>query len=51
MTHLALGSLKLALVDGYMGLHGACDLQDILFGTPKLVEGEANLTVIKKKIA
>lgn len=48
MTHLALGALKLALVDGYMGLHGACDLQDILFGTPKLVEGEANLTVIKE---
>lgn len=48
MVHLALGSLKLALVDGYCGLHGACDLQDILFGTPKLVESYANLTVLKK---
>ncbi|MDY6855482.1 MAG: anaerobic carbon-monoxide dehydrogenase catalytic subunit [Thermodesulfobacteriota bacterium] len=47
MTHLATDGLKLGLVDGYCGLHMATDLQDVLFGTPMLVEAKANLTVIE----
>lgn len=46
MTHLATDALKLGLVDGYCGLHPATALQDILFGTPKLVSSLANLSVI-----
>jgi len=48
MTHLATDALKLGLVDGYCGLHPATDMQDVLFGTPKLVSSLANLSVIKK---
>lgn len=48
MTHLAIDALKLGLVDGYCGLHPATDMQDVLFGTPKLVSSLANLSVIKK---
>ncbi len=46
MVHLATDSLKLGLVDGYCGLHPASALQDVLFGTPKLVTSKANLSVI-----
>ena len=46
MVHLAQDALKIGLVDGYCGLHPAADIQDILFGVPKLVSGLANLTVI-----
>ncbi|MEW6326574.1 MAG: anaerobic carbon-monoxide dehydrogenase catalytic subunit [Thermodesulfobacteriota bacterium] len=46
MIHLATDALKLGLVDGYCGLHPATALQDVLFGTPKLVSSLANLTVI-----
>lgn len=46
MVHLATHALKLGLVDGYCGLHPATALQDIIFGTPKLVSSLANLTVI-----
>lgn len=46
MMHLAVHALKLGLVDGYCGLHPATVLQDIIFGTPKLVSSLANLTVI-----
>lgn len=49
MTHMATNALKLGIVDGYCGLHPATDLQDVLFGTPKLVTSKANLTVIDKK--
>ncbi|MEJ2658512.1 MAG: anaerobic carbon-monoxide dehydrogenase catalytic subunit [Desulfobacterales bacterium] len=48
MVHLATDVLKLGLVDGYCGLHPATDMQDVLFGTPKLVSSLANLSVIKK---
>lgn len=47
MGHLATCGLKLGLVDGYCGLHMATNLQDVLFGTPKLVSAKANLTVIE----
>ncbi len=48
MTHMAVNALKLGVVDGYCGLHPASDLQDVLFGTPKLVTSKAHLTVIDK---
>jgi carbon-monoxide dehydrogenase catalytic subunit len=44
---LLLQCLKLGLVDGYAGLSMATDIQDILFGTPKLIKAEANLGTIK----
>lgn len=49
MVHLATDVLKLGLVDGYCGLHPATDMQDVLFGTPKLVSSLANLSVIDKE--
>jgi carbon-monoxide dehydrogenase catalytic subunit len=49
MVHLATQALKLGLVDGYSGLHPATAIQDALFGTPKLVSGLANLSVLKEK--
>ncbi|MEM2956496.1 MAG: anaerobic carbon-monoxide dehydrogenase catalytic subunit [Candidatus Pacearchaeota archaeon] len=45
---LLLQCLKLGLVDGYAGLRMATDLQDIMFGTPKLIKAEANLGTIKE---
>jgi len=47
MVHLATDGLKLGLVDGYCGMHMATSLQDVLFGTPKLITAKANLTVIE----
>ncbi len=47
MTHLASCGLKLGLVDGYCGSHMASGLQDVMFGTPTLVEAKANLAVIE----
>lgn len=49
MAHLATDGLKLGLVDGYCGMHMATNLQDVLFGTPTLVNAKANLTVIQKE--
>ncbi len=49
MVHLATHALAMGLVDGYCGLHAASALQDALFGTPQLVSGLANLSVIKPK--
>ena len=45
--NLLLGCLTLGLVDGYGGLHLSSDLQDILFGVPKLVKSKFKLGVIK----
>ena len=45
---LLLQCLKMGLVDGYAGLMMATDIQDILFGTPKLIKAEANLGTIKQ---
>ena len=47
-TSLLLKCLRIGLVDGYMGLHLSSDLQDVIFGEPKLVETEANLGVLKE---
>ena len=46
LVSLATDGLKVALVDGYCGLHMASNLQDVLFGTPTLVRAKANLSVI-----
>jgi len=40
--------LKLGLVDSYIGLRMATDIQDIIFGTPYLMKAEANLGTIKE---
>ena len=48
MIHLATDVLKLGLVDGYCGLHPATGLQDVLFGTPKMINAKVNLTVIEE---
>ena len=49
MVHLATDALKLGLVDGYCGMHAATGLQDVIFGTPKLIKNaKAGLSVIKK---
>ncbi len=47
-TSLLLRVLRNGLVDGYAGLHLTTDLQDVLFGTPTLVESESNLGVLKE---
>lgn len=46
-VNLLLGCLTMGLVDGYGGLHLSTDLQDILFGVPKLVKSKFKLGVIK----
>lgn len=40
--------LRLGLVDGFGGLWLGTDMQDIIFGTPKLVKSEANLGLLKR---
>jgi carbon-monoxide dehydrogenase catalytic subunit len=47
-VHLLLTALRLGITDGYGGLHMATDMQDILFGTPMLVQSEADLGVLKE---
>lgn len=47
-VNLLLATARLGLVDGYGGLHLGTDIQDILFGTPKPVETEANMGVLKE---
>lgn len=43
---LLLTAVRLALATGYMGLVGTITVQDILLGTPALVESEADLGII-----
>ncbi|MBC2727066.1 MAG: carbon monoxide dehydrogenase, partial [Desulfosporosinus sp.] len=45
---LLLGIMKMGLVEGYDGLHLSTDLQDILFGTPRLVKTQYRMGVIKE---
>jgi len=47
-VNLLLGIMRLALVEGYAGLHLSTDIQDILFGTPSVVKAEYRLGVIKE---
>lgn len=47
-VNITLGTIKSGLVDGYMGLHMATDIQDILFGTPSPKMVEASLGVLKE---
>ncbi|MCL5236904.1 MAG: anaerobic carbon-monoxide dehydrogenase catalytic subunit, partial [Nitrospirae bacterium] len=47
-VNLLLACLRIGLVDGYAGLHMATDLQDILFGTPRVRTIEANMGVLEK---
>lgn len=49
-TNLLLGAVKLALDDGYAGLHMATDLQDVLFGVPRPVFSEASLGVLQEEM-
>jgi carbon-monoxide dehydrogenase catalytic subunit len=49
-VNLLLGSLTMGLVDGYGGLHLSTDLQDILFGVPKVVKSKFKLGVIKPEM-
>ncbi|MDW7674515.1 MAG: anaerobic carbon-monoxide dehydrogenase catalytic subunit, partial [Bacillota bacterium] len=46
--NLILGILRMALVEGFSGLHLATDLQDVLFGTPGIVKADYRLGTIKK---
>ncbi|MCO1603366.1 anaerobic carbon-monoxide dehydrogenase catalytic subunit [Desulfosporosinus nitroreducens] len=46
---LLLGIMKMGLVEGYDGLHLSTDLQDILFGTPRLVKTQYRMGVIKEE--
>jgi carbon-monoxide dehydrogenase catalytic subunit len=47
-TNLVLGTVKAGIVDGFMGLHMATDMQDVLFGTPSPKMSEASLGVLEK---
>ncbi len=47
-TNLLLACLRMGIVDGYAGLHVATDLQDIMFGTPRVRTIEANMGVLEK---
>lgn len=46
--NLILGALRMALIDGFLGLHMATDLQDVLLGTPKLVKTTARMAALEK---
>ncbi|HEY3425719.1 MAG TPA: anaerobic carbon-monoxide dehydrogenase catalytic subunit [Negativicutes bacterium] len=46
-VNLLLGCMTMGLVDGYGGLHLSTDLQDILFGVPKVVKSQFKLGVLK----
>ncbi len=45
-TDLLLTAIRLSLATGYMGLVGTITVQDILLGSPALVESEADLGII-----
>ncbi|MDQ7095402.1 anaerobic carbon-monoxide dehydrogenase catalytic subunit [Desulfosporosinus sp. PR] len=45
---LLLEIMKMGLVEGYDGLHLSTDLQDVLFGTPRLVKTQYRMGVIKE---
>ncbi|GAB6172410.1 anaerobic carbon-monoxide dehydrogenase catalytic subunit [Paradesulfitobacterium aromaticivorans] len=45
---LLLAIMRMGLVEGYDGLHLSTDLQDILFGTPRLVKTQYRMGVIKE---
>jgi len=47
-VNLLLGVMRLGITDGYAGLKLSTDLQDILFGTPKVVKSEYRLGVIEE---
>lgn len=47
-VNLLLGAIRVALADGYAGLHLSTDLQDVLFGIPAVVKSEYQLGVIKE---
>lgn len=49
-VNIMLGALTMGLVDGYSGLHMSTDLQDILFGIPKVTKTEYRLGVIKEEM-
>ncbi|MEW6245021.1 MAG: anaerobic carbon-monoxide dehydrogenase catalytic subunit [Bacillota bacterium] len=45
-TDLLLTAIRLSLATGYMGLVGTVTVQDILLGSPAIVESEADLGII-----
>lgn len=47
MENLLLGACRLGLVDAYCGMYPATTVQDILLGTPKVIQIKTNLTVIE----
>jgi len=47
MENLLLGACRLGLVDAYCGMYPATIVQDILLGTPKVIQIKTNLTVIE----
>ncbi len=47
-TNLLIACLRMGIVDGYAGLSMATDLQDIMFGTPKVRQIEANVGVLEE---
>lgn len=46
-ANLLLACVKQGLVDGFAGLKLATDIQDVIFGTPKPMQSETNLGVLK----
>lgn len=49
-VNLLLATLRMGITDGYAGNSMASDLQDIMFGTPKVAPIEANVGVLKEKM-
>lgn len=47
-VNLLLACLRMGIADGYAGLHMGSDLQDIMFGTPRVRAMEADLGVLEK---
>lgn len=45
---IVLQTLKNGLVDGYCGLHLSTNIQDVLFGIPKIIRSETSLGVLKE---
>lgn len=48
-VNLLLSCLRIGIADGYAGLHMATDFQDIMFGTPRVRQIEANMGVLEKE--
>lgn len=48
-ANLVLGAIKGGIVDGFLGLHLATDIQDVLFGTPSPKMSEASLGVLDRE--